>query len=188
MHLHPCRLMLPVHTFMFLSKTIHVQHLCSTSLPNISIHTFEPNITLLSLLSPTQKCVFVHVNTSESLSPQVVSYVNRPFRLLRNMPHTKAPMASVEQSVLSKVPVLMAGDILPATMQQFEHACMNYFIHKKVIMDDQVSLIMGGILDDCVGDWIISYHDGLISLPFSAFMTEFRTNYLAKYWEKDTLL
>ena len=103
------------------------------------------------------------------------------------MPHTKAPMASVEQSVPSKVPVLTAGDISPATMWQFEHACMNYFIHKKVIMDDQVSLIIGGILDDHVGDWIVSDHDHLIALPFNAFMTEFHPNYLAEDWEEDTL-
>jgi hypothetical protein len=57
------------------------------------------------------------------------------------MPHTKAPVASVEQSALSKVLVLVAGDISPATMHQFEHACMNYFIHKKVIVDDQVSVV-----------------------------------------------
>ena len=68
------------------------------------------------------------------------------------MPHTKAPMASVEQEVPSKVPVLMARDISPMTMQQFKHACMNYFTHKKVITDNQVSLIIGGILDDHVGD------------------------------------
>ena len=61
-------------------------------------------------------------------------------------------MASVEQSVPSKVLVLMAGDISLMTMQQFEHACMNYIIHKKVITDDQVSLIIGSILDDHMGD------------------------------------
>ena len=66
-------------------------------------------------------------------------YINNPFGLLRNMPHTKALAAMVEQSAPSKVPVLTAGDISPATMCQFEHACMNYFIHKKVIVDDQVS-------------------------------------------------
>jgi len=99
------------------------------------------------------------------------------------MPHTKAPMASVKQSAPSKVPVLMVGDISPATMCQFEHACMNYFVHKKVITDNQVSLIIGGILDDCVGDWIVSDRARLIGISFEAFMIEFRTNYLAEDWE-----
>ena len=170
--------------------------LCNDSLSNVFTQRDCPtplyvplnlNTTLLSPLSPTQKRVFVRVNGSESPSPQFVSYVNRPFGLLRNMPHTKVPMASVEQSAPSKVPVLTAGDISPVTMRQFEHACMNYFIHKKVIADDQVSLIIGGILDDGVGDWIISDRDRLIALPFNAFMTEFRTNYLAEDWEEDTL-
>jgi hypothetical protein len=103
------------------------------------------------------------------------------------MPHTKAPAATVEQSAPSKVPVLTAGDISPATMRQFEHACMNYFIHKKVIADDQVSLIIGGILDDRVGDWIVSDRDLLVALSFDDFMTEFHANYLAEDWEGDTL-
>ena len=79
----------------------------------------------------------------------------------------------------------MAGDISPATMCQFEHTCMNYFIHKKVIADNQVSLIIGGILDDRVGDWIVSDRDRLIALSFDDFMTEFHTNYLAEDWEED---
>ena len=132
---------------------IDIQHLCPMPLPNVTIHTFKPNIMLLSPLSLTQKCIFMCIHTSESPSkPQLTTYVNQPFSLLCNMPHMKAPMASVEQSVPSKVPVLMAGDISPMTMQQFEHACMNYIIHKKVITDDQVSLIIGSILDDCMGD------------------------------------
>ena len=83
-------------------------------------------------------------------------------------------MASVEQNSPSKVPILTAGDISPAVMRQFEHACKNYFIHKKVIADDQVSLIIGGILDDHVTDWIIAERERLIALSFDAFMMEDR--------------
>ena len=53
--------------------------------------------------------------------------------------------------------------------------------------DNQVSLIIGGILDDCVTNWIIAERDHLIVLPFNAFMTDFRWNYLAEDWEEDTL-
>ena len=64
---------------------------------------------------------------------------------------------------------------------------MNYFVHKKVIADDQVSLVIGGILDDRVGDWLVSDRDRLVNLSFNDFMDEFRTNYLAEDWEEDTL-
>jgi hypothetical protein len=103
------------------------------------------------------------------------------------MPPNKTPMASVEQSSPSKVPILTAGDIPPAVMHQFEHTCLNYFIHKKVVLDDQVSLIVSGLLDNRITDWIGSDCKHIVSLPFIAFMIEFRANYLTEDWEEDTL-
>ena len=103
------------------------------------------------------------------------------------MPSNKTPMAVIEQSSPSKVPILTPGDISPAVMRQFEHGCRNYFIHKKIIADDQVSLVIGGILDDRINGWLMADHDRLVALSFDAFMTEFRTNYLAEDWEEDTL-
>jgi hypothetical protein len=72
-------------------------------------------------------------------------------------------------------------------MRQFEHSCCNYFIHKKIIANDQVSLVIGGILDDCINGWLMADRDRLVALSFDAFMTEFHTNYLAEDWEEDTL-
>jgi hypothetical protein len=95
-------------------------------------------------------------------------------------------MASVEQNSPSKVPILTVGNNSPTVMRQFEHVCKNYFIHK-ITTDDQVSLIIGGILDDCVTDWIIAEHKHLIALSFNVFMMDFRQNYLAEDWEEDTL-
>ena len=60
-------------------------------------------------------------------------------------------------------------------------------MHKKIIADDQVALIIGGIQDNRVGDWISSDRDRLIALSFDKFMVEFRDNYLAEDWEEDTL-
>ena len=96
-------------------------------------------------------------------------------------------MATVEQNSLSKVPILTAGDIFPTVMCQFEHACLNYFIHKKVVPDDQVSLIIGRLLDNHMTDWIRSDHKHIVALPFIALMVEFHKNYLAEDWEEDTL-
>src|ERR1700691_3493025 len=100
---------------------------------------------------------------------------------------SKTPMAVVEQSSPSKVPILTPGDISPAVMRQFEHTCKNYFVHKKIMVDDQVTLILSGILDDHIGDWISADRDPLVTLSFNAFMVEFRLNYLAEDWEEDTL-
>ena len=67
------------------------------------------------------------------------------------------------------------------------HLNMVVGISKKIIVDNQVSLIIGGILDSHVSDWISADCDCLVALPFNAFMVEFRANYLAKDWEEDTL-
>ena len=64
---------------------------------------------------------------------------------------------------------------------------MNYFIHKKVIPDDQVLLIVGRLMDNHITDWIGSDREHFVSLPFTAFMVEFCSNYLTEDWEEDTL-
>src|ERR1700683_4469026 len=72
-------------------------------------------------------------------------------------------------------------------MCQFKHGCKNYFIHKKIVTDNQVSLIISGLLNDCVANWISAKHDHIIALSFDMFMMEFRQNYLVEDWEEDTL-
>src|SRR6202167_1497175 len=145
----------------------------------------SPGRVKLSLpTSPTVQHVLVHVDAS---SPKIIAFRPCPFRLLRPMPANKTPMATVEQTSPSKVPILTAGDISPAVMRQFHHACLNYFVHKKVIADDQVSMVIGGLLDHRIADWISADCECIVALPFTAFITEFRTNYLAEDWEEDTL-
>ena len=99
---------------------------------------------------------------------------------------SKTPNATVEQSAPTKVPVLTAGDITPATMRQYENACNNYFVHKKIPGDDQVSMIVGGLLDTRVADWIDADRVRIVDLSFADFMDEFRHAYLEEDWEEDT--
>jgi hypothetical protein len=68
--------------------------------------------------------------------PKEITFVPHPFGLLCPIPTNKTPMAAIEQSTPSKVPILTAGDITPAIMHQFKHGCKNYFIHKKIIAND----------------------------------------------------
>ena len=104
---------LSASTYTYVTSNAYITPQClhPTSTSNVSVHTLEHTVMLLSPLSPTRKHIFVHIDTSRSTSePQLITYVNHPFGLLCNMPHTKATMASVEQSMPSKVPVLMVGD------------------------------------------------------------------------------
>jgi hypothetical protein len=137
--------------------------------------------------SPSPQRIILRTGTpGHPVNTQTIIFVPHPFGLLCNMP-SKTPMASVEQSSPSKVPILTLGDISLSVMHQFEHGCRNYFIHKKIVVDDQVSLIIGGILDDHVSDWISAECDHIVTLSFDVFMTEFHQNYLAEDWEEDTL-
>jgi hypothetical protein len=101
------------------------------------------------------------------------------------MNSNKTPLAIVEQSSPSKVPVLTAGDISPAVMRQYENACKNYFVHKKVAGDDQVPMIVGGLMDSRVSDWIDADHARILELSFDDFLIEFKEGYLDEDWEDD---
>lgn len=85
------------------------------------------------------------------------------------------------------MPLLPAEDITSTIMHQFEHSCRNYFIHKKVLANDQVSLIIGGLLKFHVNYWISENHDSITAPYFDVFMGEFCVSYLAKDWEEGTL-
>ena len=134
--------------------------------------------------SPVLWDVQLHVGAS---SPKTFTVLHLPYKLLHEMPSNRAPMATVKQSSPSKVPISTAGDISPTVMCQFEHTCLNYFIHKKIVADNQVPMILSRLLDHCITDWISADCDRIVALPFIAFMIEFQTNYLAEDWEEDTL-
>jgi hypothetical protein len=78
----------------------------------------------------------------------------------------------VEQSAPTKVPVLTTGDVTPVVMCQYENACNNYFVHKKIPGDDQVTMIVGGLLDTRIADWINSDHVRIVELSFMDFMKD----------------
>jgi len=75
---------------------------------------------------------------------------------------------------------------MPAVMRMYKNTCRNYFVHKKIPGDDQVAMIVGGLLDSRIADWINSDCAHIIKLSFANFMVEFRTAYLNGDWEEDT--
>ena len=49
-----------------------------------------------------------------------------------------------------------------------------------------MSMIIGGLLDSCVADWINADRAQIINLSFASFMTKFKKGYMDDDWEKDT--
>ena len=91
-------------------------------------------------------------------------------------------LATVEPTS-GKAPVLTSGDLTPAVAMDFENASHNFFIAKSVPADKQVSLILPGIKDIRIRDWITADHARITALPFNEFIKELRDNYLQNDWE-----
>jgi hypothetical protein len=141
---------LRVHLDSVIDLSVQVQIYAMLRLRQCRTHYVQrrsaPTFYLSTVFATRRKCVKLSPPTSPSAqhviicvggsSPKTITFVPRPFGLLLTMPSNRTPTASVKQSVPSKVPILTSRDIPPAVMCQFEHACMNYFIHKKVIPDN----------------------------------------------------
>ena len=91
-------------------------------------------------------------------------------------------LATVEPTS-AKAPVLTEGDISPAVMMEFENTALDFFVSKSVPADKQVTMVIPGIKDLRIRDWIAADRARLIDLPFSDFMKEMRVNYLHQDWE-----
>ena len=65
----------------------------------------------------------------------------------------------------------------------FENAAQDFFVAKSVPADKQVLLILPGIKDIRIRDWITADCARISSLPFTDFIKELRLNYLQNDWE-----
>jgi hypothetical protein len=102
------------------------------------------------------------------------------------MPRNANNIARVEQDSASKAPILLAGDITPVVMREFEEGCVGYFETKEVEEEKMVWKILPGLKDSRIRDWIATDCDRLRTLSFEEFMIEFRAAYLDEDWEENT--
>ena len=91
-------------------------------------------------------------------------------------------LATVEPTS-GKAPVLTTGDLTPAVVMDFENAAQDFFVAKSVPPEKQVSLILLGIKDIRICDWITADHARITSLSFDVFIKELCENYLQNDWE-----
>ncbi|KIK04641.1 hypothetical protein K443DRAFT_120838 [Laccaria amethystina LaAM-08-1] len=91
-------------------------------------------------------------------------------------------LATVEPTS-GKAPVLTSGDLTLAVAMDFENAAQDFFVAKTVPTERQVSLILPGIKDIRICDWITADHACISSLAFADFIKELCLNYLQNNWE-----
>ena len=92
------------------------------------------------------------------------------------------PAATVDPTS-AKAPVLTAGDISPAVMMDFENTAQDFFIAKSVPTEKQVAMVIPGLKDIQIRNWIVADRPHIVALPFPDFMKELRANYLQQDWE-----
>ena len=92
-------------------------------------------------------------------------------------------LAATVDPTSAKAPVLTAGDISPTVMMDFENTTQDFFVAKSVPMEKQIAMVILGLKDIHIYDWIAADCAYLVALPFADFMKELRANYLHQDWE-----
>ncbi|EDR10484.1 uncharacterized protein LACBIDRAFT_325132 [Laccaria bicolor S238N-H82] len=83
----------------------------------------------------------------------------------------------------SKAPILTQGDVSPAVMMDFENAALDFFVSKSIPADKQVTMVIPGIKDLHIHDWITADRTCIVAPPFADFMAKMHMNYLPPDWE-----
>jgi len=110
--------------------------------------------------------------SSDSSSDKVLAYI----------PRNMSDMASIE-STSRKAPILTGGNVTPAVMMEFENTCHDFFEAKSVPAEKQATIILPGIKDFHICNWIAADHATIVALPFTSFMTQLHKNSLHPNWE-----
>jgi hypothetical protein len=98
-------------------------------------------------------------------------------------PQTTMSMLATVDPTSTKVPMLTEGDISPSVMMDFENTALDFFVSKSVPAEKQVPMIIPGIKDLHICDWITAERARIVGLPFANFMSEMHLNYLPPDWE-----
>ncbi|KAJ7161762.1 hypothetical protein C8R43DRAFT_843451, partial [Mycena crocata] len=95
---------------------------------------------------------------------------------------------STEPTVIAvpgKQPSLTPGQLTPGILANYERACRNYFNTKDIAPEKQVAVIIGGLQDTHIVDWLTPEEEAarVVKLKFKEFMTEVRARFLDANWE-----
>ena len=88
----------------------------------------------------------------------------------------------IEQSSVSKVPVLTSGVITPDILADWEWHALTYFEEKSVANINQVHKVQWGLQDASIQTWITVNSAHFHSLTFSVFMLKFQKAWLKPNW------
>ncbi|KAH9009482.1 hypothetical protein EDB85DRAFT_2162677 [Lactarius pseudohatsudake] len=95
-------------------------------------------------------------------------------------------IATVSHPILTRPPILTAGQITPKAVRDFENHCNTFFINAKDGVEDneKVKRIIGCFENTLVDDWALCDSERLMALTFPEFMKQFRARWLPLNWEQ----
>ena len=181
-----------------LTSTVTLEPLCFTRttalaqrlpiLKGLTTNTLARNSCSLSCPKPSSSLNLptdspppsVSSNSSDS---EEDAYIHKNHAYIHKLHHSTMSALAMVEPTSAKAPVLTAGDISPTVMMHFKNAALDFFVLKSVPAEKQVTMIIPGIKDLRIHDWISAEHTRLIDLPFSEFMSKMRSNYLHQDWE-----
>ncbi|KAG1898327.1 uncharacterized protein F5891DRAFT_955705 [Suillus fuscotomentosus] len=94
-----------------------------------------------------------------------------------------AKLAIVEQSTPNKLPKLLVGELTPEAARDWDNACSTYFMHKGIKVQDQVRMIVFGMLDPHLQTWYLTQCAVLDAGTFAAYMTALKNTWLETHWD-----
>ncbi|KAG0696000.1 hypothetical protein DFH29DRAFT_813576, partial [Suillus ampliporus] len=103
--------------------------------------------------------------------------------ILYSRPRKMTKSASVEQSAPNKPPKLLAGELTPEVVRDWDNACATYFMHKSINAEDQVKMIAFGMLDPRLHTWYLTQRVVLDAGTFGAYMTALKDAWLETHWD-----
>ncbi|KII91701.1 hypothetical protein PLICRDRAFT_682050, partial [Plicaturopsis crispa FD-325 SS-3] len=101
------------------------------------------------------------------------------------LPPADPTVARVEQSDVTKPPVLTPGKVSARVLRTWTKGAKDYFFHKKIDVAREVKAVSGGLRDDRLQDWFASKEDELTALTFAAFCDKLRVKCLPEDWDYD---
>ncbi|OAX33520.1 hypothetical protein K503DRAFT_668693, partial [Rhizopogon vinicolor AM-OR11-026] len=78
---------------------------------------------------------------------------------------------------------LTAGLITPETARAWERACCQFFLQKKVPVEEQVKRIAWGMHNPHLQDWYLTKQDTIDDLSFDEYMLQLRMKWLEADWQ-----
>ncbi|KAG1850163.1 hypothetical protein F4604DRAFT_82826 [Suillus subluteus] len=135
--------------------------------------SLSSNNTSIAIARPTTK---IRDDSSSDSEPE-------PTRTPNYHIYNMAKTATVDQSSPSKPPKLLAGELTPEVVHDWQNTCLTYFMHKEIEDKNQVKMIAFGMLDPRIHTWYLAQQATLDAGTFNDYIMALKDAWLDTHWD-----